>query len=380
MDKRIKNDLGLESEPPEYCYWNHFIEHIGSLNKIFDGSLVYPRQIEIHLPGDGINACNFHCFYCSGKAFTKELGSWEEKGLQLMRDLDGRIPYHIHAGSHTEPTMNAYLLDYLKVAKETGCNFGIHTNGSLLWRLEKEKGFLTQLCEIAEDKIDYLSISLDAGSTESHCKTKGLNYDWFSEILEGIRCATKLNDKMGDKIAIRICYLMNEYNSSQKEIDSIVDFAREVKVDSLRFSMPVAYYTQDFEKVRDYKRTFRIPNEGVYYDRVSKYLTDERMPHIFWASPKLWDVDLLDFKQCAYGYYQICIGADGYFYRCSTVSSSSFKHLRLGPVSDKLEEFNQIVRANQDASFDTASCFHKGARCNRMGTGINRRWRDLNER
>ena len=89
--------------PNEYCYWDHFVEHIGDLDKIFGKTPVYPRQIEFHLPGDGKVSCNFHCYYCGGKKFGNDLGSWEEQGLKLIEVLDGRIPFHIYAGSHTEP-------------------------------------------------------------------------------------------------------------------------------------------------------------------------------------------------------------------------------------------------------------------------------------
>jgi len=367
------------TRPKGYYYWEQLLEHIGSPDKIFDGNLTYPRQLEIHLPGDGTKPCNFHCFYCAGKTFIKDIGNWEERGLRLIKELDGRIPFHIHGGSYTEPTMNPYLLDYLRVAKETGCHFGIHTNGSLLLHLEKERGFLTQLCEIAGDKIDYLSISLDAGSVGSHCMTKGLKKNWFSEILAGIKRATELRDQTGNKPAIRICYLMNQYNSSQKEIDFIVDFAKRVKADSLRFSIPFAHYGQDFKMVRDYKHTLEIPREKPYYNKVHKHLTNEGLPHIFWFSPKLQDVDLLDFKECAYGYYQVCMGADNYLYRCTTVSTPTFKQMRLGTIPDNLEGFNQMILKNQDPSFDTDLCFKNGARCNRMGIEINTSWRDLSK-
>jgi MoaA/NifB/PqqE/SkfB family radical SAM enzyme len=370
----VKEKNRLVFRPNGYCYWDHLIECINDVDVIFNGTVIYPRQLEIHLPGDGKEACNFHCYYCTGKLFEKELGDWEKVGLRLIHMLNGRIPFHIYAGSHTEPIINPYFLDYLKATKKSGSNFGIHTNGSMLWRLEETNKLLTELCNISE-KGDYLSISLDAGTTESHCKIKGLKYDWFSEILLGIRKVVELNKKFGNKLAVRICYLMNEYNSSQEEIDAIVSFVKVVGVDSLRFSMPTAYYAQDFKKIKEYKKRFERPNEKLYYERIQKHLINGKAPHIFWFAPELWDIDKLDFEQCVYGYYQITLGADGYFYRCSTVSSSIFEHLRLGKITDNLLEFKDILKKNQDSTFNTECCFKSGARCNRIATEINGNWR-----
>jgi len=376
MDKEVDEEM-ITRRPSVYRYWDQLVEHIGTPSIIFDGELVYPRQLEIHLPNDKKAPCNFNCYYCAGFSFQKDLGNFEMDALELLRKLDGKIPYVIYGGSYTEPIMNPYFMAFLHMTKRTGCHFGIHTNGSVLKRLEECQGWLTELCRIAEDKTDYLSVSLDAGSTESHCKTKNITHDWFSEILEGLKYATELRDKYG-KPAVRLCYLMNQFNSSQEEVDSIVEFAKEIKVDSLRFSIPFAHYGQDFDAVRTYKWNVEQKFKHPYYKKVEKHLSrsQDEYPFVFWMSPDLQDVDLFDFTQCAYGYYQICIGADGYVYRCTTVSTPTFKGHRLGKLTDSLDDFNRMIIEDQDPKFDADFCFSQGARCNRMGLEINRAWRE----
>ena len=362
--------------PSVYRYWDQLLEHIGTSDRIFNGKMVWPRQLELHLPSDHKKACNYDCFYCAGYRFIKDLGIFEMDALELLRRLDGRIPYVIYGGSYTEPILNPYFMAFMAMTKRTGAHFGIHTNGSVMKRLEEDTGWLTELGRIAEDEVDYLSVSLDAGTTESHCKTKGIKHDWFSEILEGIRMAVELK-RNGP--AVRMCYLMNEMNSNQKEIDSIVRFARDSGVNSLRFSIPFAHYAQDFDAVRKYKWNVEQKFKEPYRKRVEKHLSrdmDER-PFIFWMSPDLQDVDLFNFKQCAYGYYQICLGADGYVYRCTTISTPSFAQLRLGKVTADLEEFKKMILRNQSPDFDANTCFKAGGRCNRMGLEINRRYAGL---
>lgn len=364
--------------PHMYRYWDQLIEHIGSPDKIFNEKLVYPRQFEIHLPNDKKVPCNFDCFYCAGKKFIDELGDFEEEGLELIRNLNGRIPYHIYGGSYTEPLGNPYFMTYLNATKRYGSHFGIHTNGSLLKKLEDYQGWLKELSRISTDRVDYLSVSVDAGYIESHCKTKNIKANWLSDILEGIEYAVEYREKYGHP-SVRMCYLMNEINSSDYEIESIVKFAKSVGVDSLRFSIPFAYYGQSFDVVRTYKKNIEQKLKNKYYLKISKYLSKnpDDKPFIFWMSPDLQDIELFNFEKCAYGYYQICLGADGYFYRCTTMSNPLFKNLRLGKVTSNLDEFNKMIFEYQDSDFSCSKCFDQGARCNRMGLEINSAWRDL---
>ncbi|PVX26337.1 MAG: hypothetical protein CW691_01720 [Candidatus Bathyarchaeum sp.] len=364
----------VRNRPKGYYYWDQLIDHIGDSSVIFNGDLTYPRQLEIHLPSDHKKACGFDCFYCAGKNFVKDLGTWEMDGLELMQKLKDKIPYHIYGGSYTEPTLNPYFLAYLAMTKRMNCHFGIHTNGSTLLSLEENQGWLTELCRIATDKTDYLSVSLDAGSTLSHCKTKNVKENYFSRILAGIRLATEIR---GTKPAIRMCYLMNQFNSSQKEIDRIVAFAESVGVDSLRFSIPFAHYNQSFDVVKRYRNRVEQGYKNVYYKKIEKHLSKDQsdQPFVFWMSPDFQDIDLFDFKECAYGYYQICWGADGYVYRCTTVSTPTFKKLRLGKITNSFTDFKWMIKQNQVRKFDCTECFRNGGRCNRMGLEINQEWR-----
>lgn len=176
--------------PAGYQYFNVVTDHLNNdLTKIFNGELIYPRQVEIHLPGDRKRACNFDCYYCQGRILEQPLAHFEEDALTIVEELKGRVPYFIYGGAYTEPLLNPYLLDFLKLTKKYGSRFGIHTNGSLLKRLEKEKSFLSEICRIASSSEDYLSVSLDAGIAQSHMKTKNIKVNWFDEIIEGTRMA-----------------------------------------------------------------------------------------------------------------------------------------------------------------------------------------------
>jgi len=365
--------------PEGYQYWERLKQHIGhDTRKIFDGRLIYPRQLEIHLPGDGKHRCNFHCYWCQGKELEQSLGNWEIEGLKLLHGLKGVIPLHVYGGAYTEPMLNPYLLEYLKTTKIYGNAFGIHTNGSLLIGKEKKENFISTLVAIASDPNDYLSISLDAGLPETHTKTKGLKHNYFDRIIEGIRKVAGIRNK-GLYPALRIVYLMNEDNSSEREIEAIIGLCRDIGVDSIRFSIPYAVYGGDFDRVREYKRDVELTRRERYWDVIKPYIESQEIdskPFIFWVPPEYQDVDCMNYKQCIYSYFQITLGADGWIYKCSSTASPSFAFCRLGKITAELDKFNDMVLKNHDSEWNPEICFKAGARCNRMAIELNNTWRD----
>jgi MoaA/NifB/PqqE/SkfB family radical SAM enzyme len=372
------------SKPSGYRYFKILEDHLkGDLSKIFNKKLVYPRQMEIHLPADHKKACNLGCTFCAGKLFAKDLGHWEMDALDLLNKLKGAIPFNIFGGAYTEPLLNPYLMTFLNTTKKWGSHFGIHTNGSMLRSLEENQGWLTELCRISSDREDYLSISLDAGTKESHNIVKNATKkSYFDDIIKGVALATDIRKKTKAKgPTIRLCYLMTPDNSSKKEIQRVVEIARKYKVDSLRFSIPFAFYNQKFDQVRVYRDSIEKQLEDKYSNLVKPFLTSSSSkPHIFYVTSTLQDVDVYTFKKCIYGYYQVTLGADGYVYRCSTVGTPSFPQFRLGEITSNLKKFNQMTLSNLDAKFKCETCFRSGARCNRQATECNKTYHEISKR
>jgi MoaA/NifB/PqqE/SkfB family radical SAM enzyme len=364
-----------DPRPPEYCYWDLLLDHLkGDKEVFFNGEIVYPRQFEIHLPANHINSCYLNCPHCAGKYFKKDLGTWEMDGLELLNKLEGKIPYHIYGGAYTEPLMNPYYMAYLNMTKRFGNHFGIHTSGHLLLRLEEQQGWLTELNRISTDKIDYLSISLDAGLPDSWAKTKGTKKVYiFEEIIEAVRIAAKIREKAGKGHAIRLCYLISPFSDSVENFESIVKISKDIGVDSLRFSIPFANYGQPFAKVREYKRDREIVMNDVYKERLKPYLSSSvaEKPYIFYSGYEFTDIDRFTFKKCIYCYFQITYGADGYVYKCSTTATPTMKFCRVGKITNDLNEFLAMLKRNENPDWDANTCFSQGARCNRMGLEIN---------
>ncbi|MFP4472607.1 MAG: radical SAM protein [Candidatus Omnitrophota bacterium] len=345
----------------------------GDLGRMFTGELIYPRQLEIHLPADHKRPCNFNCYYCQGGLLERPLDMDEPKVLKLLEQIGGgKCEYYIYGGAYSEPLMNPYLMDFLRLTKKFGIQFGIHTNGSLLKQLEKDQGFLTEAFGMMDEK-DYISVSLDAGTPESHMKTKDLDVNWFDEIIEGIAMMTRLRDQAPKPGNVRVCYLLNRFNSSEDELSGMVRIAKDLQVDSLRFSIPYDQYGKPFEKVRKYKKTVEVPQNQIYEERLKPLISDGKgeRPFIFYFPPENQDVDRMRYEQCVYSYYQITLAPDGNVYRCSSIASPSFSYGIVGPIPDNREEFEQLIRKAQDPDFRCGECFRRGARCNRMALEIN---------
>ncbi|MBI2852969.1 MAG: hypothetical protein HYX84_07720 [Chloroflexi bacterium] len=368
----IKRDM----RPPEYRYWKQLMDHLqGDATTFFNGKFIYPRQLEIHLPGNHLKPCDLHCPHCAGRYVQKDLGTWEMDALELLNKLQGKIPFHIYGGNYTEPLLNPYFMTFLHTTKRYSNHFGIHTSGVLLQQLEDQLGWLSELNRISTDMVDYLSVSLDAGFPWSWAKTKGHRQEeLFNQIIRGLKTAVDIRNSVGKGHALRLCYLISPFSDSPENFGAIVNIAREIGVDSLRFSIPFAPYNQSFEKVREYKRDREVPMTDVYEQRLAPYLSksEDEKPYIFYTGPEFTDIDKFDFKHCVYCYYQITYGADGYVYKCSTTASPTMAMARLGKVTGDLDEFHQLLEANANPDWNAFTCFSKGGRCNRMGLEINR--------
>jgi len=367
-----------DPRPEFYLYYNQLLDHIEQKSEIFKNRIeTFPRQFEIHLPSNHIRSCNLACSHCAGRLFDKTLGTWELDGLDLLNQLSGKIPYHIYGGAYTEPIMNPYLLSFIATTKRYGNHFGIHTNGVFLYSLEKEIGLLTELNRLSTDSIDYLSVSIDAGTSSSWANSKkALDPKGFTEILKGLDRAMAIkSQKNTSGHAIRLCYLISPETGTEKDFKDIVEIAKILKVDSLRFSIPFASYNQTFDTVRSYKKEVEIPKNTEYYKMLKGYLSDENdktvKPYIFYSGPEFTDIDRYTFKDCFYNYYQITLGADGYFYKCSTVATPTAKHCRVGKLTNDYGTFMNALMRNNKPWNCQGECFDKGLRCNRMGVEIN---------
>ena len=357
-----------------------------SKDDIFKKKFVWPRQMEIHLPANKDIACDFHCYYCQGSNLDMSLGMDEKKVLKLMEEIGpNTFEYYVYGGAYTEPLLNPYFMDFMRLTKKLNAHFGIHSNGSQLKKLQKKNSFCTELVSLMESKYDYYSCSLDGGSPQSHMKTKNIKFDAWTDIIEGLKILVKEKEKQKSKGSIRVAYLLNKWNSSKEELSNFINLMKEIKVDSLRFSIPYAQYGNEVKKVQNYKKNIETKLNLKYKSLLEPYMTKNKndKPFIFYFAPVNQDIDrMLDtnYKQCAYTYYQTTIGSSGHVYRCSSIATPTFDYGILGKQPENVKELQEMIQKSQDEKFHCHTCIESTARCNRMALEINTEWNSFNKK
>jgi wyosine [tRNA(Phe)-imidazoG37] synthetase (radical SAM superfamily) len=368
-----------------YNYMKILTDWTGGKEKLFNKDFVWPRQLEVHLPSNKEIACDFHCYYCQGSSLDMSLGMDEKKVLKLLEEIGpNKFEYIVYGGAYTEPLLNKYFMDFIKLTKKNKMYFGIHTNGSQIKKLDEKDNFCETLVNLMENKKDYISISLDGGSPKSHSLTKNIKYDAWTSIIEGIKKLVKTRNEKKSKGSIRVAYLLNKWNSSEDEIKDFIELMKEIKVDSLRFSIPYAQYGKEINKVQDYKKKVENEKHKEYKKMLSPYMSKDtsEKPFVFYFAPINQDVDRMidsNYKQCAYTYYQITIGSSGHVYRCSSIATPTFDYGIVGQTPDNVNDFKKMILEAQDEKFNCQTCLASTARCNRMALEINTAWNNYNK-
>ena len=138
----------------------------------------------------------------------------------------------------------------------------------------KENKFCTELVGLMESG-DYYSCSLDGGSPESHMKTKNIKYDAWTDIIEGLKILVSERERLKSKGSIRVAYLLNKWNSSEKELTNFIKLMKEIKVDSLRFSIHYAQYGTEVSRKR-YKENIENKEHNKFKDLLEPYMSKIR--------------------------------------------------------------------------------------------------------
>ncbi len=361
--------MNSTKRPEVYQYQKALLKHIGGdINIAKTGKLIYPKSLEIHLGGIK-TPCNLKCAHCEGALLDKKIHQNSTALLKTISLLRNKISYFVFSGAYSEPTLDTNLINYLGEIKKNNANFGIHTNGTLTKKL------LKNILAIG-DENDYISISLDACSEKSFQIIKNSKRKLFNKILENIKYIA-LNNK--NKIQFRLTYLLSKYDTDKTGLYNFLDKLNKFSdsISSLRFSVPYLYYGLDIKTVKKIQKQQIVPLYKKAEQLINEYINKHNPIglKIFVLPPSTQDINKLKkIKYCLFGYYQITLGADGYFYQCNAVASEKYKHLRLGELNENisLKGINNIIKKNQDLIFNPqTSCFAFGCRCDRPGMEFN---------
>jgi len=148
------------------------LNHFERLQAIARGALAYPVTVEI----DPSNVCNHRCHWCvSTEAHDGNLLPVEIfRGLlDQLRPLDVRSIVLKGGG---EPSVHPQFIELLDIARQSGLDVGLITNGSM-----PRKGSVEKVLETCQ----WVRVSLDSATPQTHRAIHG-TLD-FPRIIENIR-------------------------------------------------------------------------------------------------------------------------------------------------------------------------------------------------
>ena len=315
-------------------YQAKYIPSIDDFIKKIINKTVIPIQLEIQ-PGreKGKKLCWMSCPYCYG-------GSADNTGTRL--DIDkylsileetvkgphGKIKKIIVAGYATDPLNYEHITSLVKKIIDNNQIIGIHTK-LLKIPLNLDKTLL----EGNLQKGSYLTISLDAGFSESYNKTHGIlsSKDILSQIIENIKIIKSLKIK---NLNIGATYLVTKANNSREEIENSIKICNEIGIETLRFSMPQiprGYSLIEEENIIIQEKTEEI-------DRISNIVKKAKSKNctVTAVDPdKVYKIDKKRYLPCFARFVHPAIGFDGQLYHCSESSSPNFSSMSLGNLQEK---------------------------------------------
>lgn len=229
---------------PTYNRFNSLkiLAYADRLRQIAKGEGPMPYPIDWHVYPS--NLCNHRCVWCMFRQDMPDGGVGEQfryrvvlREAQLMRAVEdaartGAVLMHFSGGG--EPLLNKHTLGAMKLAGQKGLAVALSTNGRLLTP------------EVAHH-VDYLRVSLNAGTAQEHWRTNHAGDpdsrgDW-ELILQAIREAVP--HKRGD---IGLAFVVDHRN--WRDIYPFCQLAAELGVDFVHIRPAFYYDAKEDEMVR----------------------------------------------------------------------------------------------------------------------------------
>ncbi len=196
------------------------LQHLDRIQRMKKGEIVPPVTVEL----DPTNICNHRCIWCLDQRFRDSCHDsleWEFVRKLVLELAVLGIKGVVIKGSG-EPTLVPYLADLLYLLKEVGIRSALTTNGTFLAGAKARA--VAECC-------DWVRISLDAGTAETHQKIhRPVQEGDFERILTNIKELVEIKHSLGANIVIGYKFSADENN--YHEILAAASLARDLGVDN----------------------------------------------------------------------------------------------------------------------------------------------------
>lgn len=294
----------------------------------FVGPLPTPVKLEVHPYRKGQEMpCTNDCGHCTRREDRYELrkggiqGIDPDKLISLIKSFKGREVHGlVLSGNSTEPTCYPEIAQVIQTAKDVGLQVSLFSN---FYFAEPISG-LEVASRLAKD--DVVRISLDAGRPETYGLVHQPRFrDAYEKIKSNIHALVQqraLVQQMrppGGAFRVEISYVLMRANSARDELSSVVNWARDVGVDQVRFTLLLCP---------------RIGNAG--FDK-SQVLSEHETAHVtaflkhleVESGDSACEIQVLEdkpeqpdkpFRKCHHWKFIAVLGACGRFFPCTSVS------------------------------------------------------------
>ena len=211
MDKFRIDDQKIFYFPERIAQWMKAGNKWEKLKK------VYPIYMEVSPSA----SCNHRCIFCAldylgfKKKFL-DFGAY----VRFVKVAAKKGVKSIMFGGEGEPLMHPRIGDMITETKNRGIDVAFTTNGSLMTRAFLNKNMRN---------INWVKISLDAGSPETHIKIHRTSAGDYRRILENIKHAVKLKKEKRYNCSVGVQFLLLPENN--KEVLSLAKKMKKIGVD-----------------------------------------------------------------------------------------------------------------------------------------------------
>lgn len=317
------------------------VQYFNSADKLLEevrNKTIVPRQVEVQ-PGrlTGRALCWMPCPYCYGGSSENNSDRLSpDRYLEIIRQTasgpHGGVSKLIFAGYATDPLNYEHIDDLIEVAIQNGQAVGVHSK-----LIKVSDHLIGQLTKIENSDGNYITVSVDAGSSQAYNSTHGLpnGAKLYGKVLENIRRLVTARNEHNAKLDISANYLITLSNASNEEAENAIRDLTEAGVDSIRFSFP--QIPRGFQSTKGTIIPTRKDVRSIY-NRLQPLMQSYSGNK---ASVVLLDVDgdreISEWRTlpCFARFIYPAISYDGFLSNCSQSAAPHFRDMALGDLKQR---------------------------------------------
>ncbi|MFH1663405.1 MAG: radical SAM protein [archaeon] len=262
-------------------------------NKMLDKVNYNPTALQIEIT----TACNLKCTMCE-HSFMQEIGkNLNFSEFKKIIDENKNVQV-INLTGIGESLLNPEFIEMVKYAKSKGIYVWFNDNFTLMNREKAEK--------LIDLGADFIILSLDGATKEVYEKIRGgANFEKVTANFAGLRELRDKKNLSNPKLGISMVVLKENY----KEIEKMVELAKELKADNLMYSSIVLSDNTGNLSLGNLEEKETMP----FVESGKKTAEELKVNVIAWPNVKL---KITEKTGCAYPWLNPYIGYNGNVLPC----------------------------------------------------------------